>query len=264
MEPEKLSKLFDQLARDIVNEANLGNAADDHVSKLWQLPKATVHYYYNVVTDQEKSKASPLVEKFRLRAVDLINQLPETKTFKEALSLRLSNAAKQFRFRQWRETDLDVYRSLLDNEEMWRFFPENYPDPLTPDAATALIETSNNLPDRHKVHAIEWNGAVVGQARLLFDPATPDAAEISYWLGQQYWGQGLAGNFVALYTQISFRENPNINRIFAKVIEGNAASVKLLEKVGYRDESFAYKNVEKYGDPLSTQTLSVFRKSYQT
>jgi len=90
----------------------------------------------------------------------------------------------RLRFESWRSDDLETYVSLLDNKDMWTYFPEEYPDPLTPEIAEALISNSNEAEDRHQVHAIHYGGDIVGQARLLFD-GSDDAAEISYWIGQR-------------------------------------------------------------------------------
>ncbi len=133
---------------------------------------------------------------------------------------------------------------------------------LSLDAAASLMDSSNNVVDRHTVHAVEREGDVIGQARVLFDRSSAQSVEISYWVGKKYWGAGLTSRFVPLYTYDSFVNNPSIDRIYAKVIEGNDASIRLLEKAGYRYESFHYQNVKKYGKTLNTHTFSVYRASY--
>ena len=258
---KKLDDLFSHLVRDVMSEAKNEKPISGLDKKLWLLPKATVHYYYNVITDEEYKQVQPLVDMLRSRIVDLINELPDTIEKNRRLSERLDKASSQFRFRPWSLVDIDRYLYLLDNEEMWRYVPENYPDPLTRDIAASLIETSNNLPDRHKVHAVEFEGKPVGQARILFEPSSSDTAEISYWLGQDYWGKGLASKYVALYTKKSFIDNPYLNRLCAKVIEGSVASIRVLEKAGYRYETFEYKNVRKHGKRLSTHVFSIYRNA---
>jgi len=258
---EKVLSLFDKLASEIMVEAKANYKTSGFDEKLWLLPKAMAHYIYDVMTSEEKEKAEHLIRDLRGRSTKLIQELPESAEIKRKLSARLNTASNKFRFRQWSMDDLDAYLSLLNNEEMWRFFPEEYPSPFTRDIAEALINTSNGAPDRHKVHAIELGGEPIGQARIQFD-SSADSVEISYWLGQQYWGKGLASDFVALYTSRCFLENTHINRIYAKVIEGNDASQRILEKAGYRYESLEYKNVIKGGTQLSTHVLSVYRDIY--
>jgi [ribosomal protein S5]-alanine N-acetyltransferase len=61
------------------------------------------------------------------------------------------------------------------------------------------------------------------------------SGEIGYWLGQEYWGRGIMSEAVGAMTEhalLSF----GINRIFAMVFETNAASARVLERVGYRLE----------------------------
>jgi Acetyltransferases, including N-acetylases of ribosomal proteins len=58
-------------------------------------------------------------------------------------------------------------------------------------------------------------------------------AEIGYELGKEYWGQGLMAE--ALTAILRYGCNTmNFNRVEAFVNEGNARSVRILEKLGFR------------------------------
>jgi RimJ/RimL family protein N-acetyltransferase len=54
-------------------------------------------------------------------------------------------------------------------------------------------------------------------------------AEIGYWIGEPYWGKGIATKAVALITAYGFSEL-NLVRIYAGVFDFNMASMKVLEK----------------------------------
>jgi len=262
-EHQDLFACFERLATEVFAEAESGATPSGRERRLWRLPKNVVYYYHNVITREDMARVRPLVEKLRHRAVELINELPERAEARARLAELARSAQERFTFHPWSMGDLELFVSYLDNAAMWAHIPEDYPEPLTLEMAATLIEASNEAPRHHEVHAVRWNGDVIGQARLQFDSSpSPDSAELSYWLAQPYWNRGLTTDFVTLYTYESFRTHPKIGRIFAQVLEGNDSSIRVLEKAGYRQESFEYHNVEKHGRKLSTHVFSVYDSDY--
>lgn len=144
----------------------------------------------------------------------------------------------QCTLRPWRTDDIAAFRALLDNPRVWEFLPEPYPAPLTDEVVRGLIELSNGA-EHHEVRAIEVDGEAVGQVRLAFDPGGDDRSEgeISYWLGEPHWGRGIGSQVVSLYTAACFRSRPDLESVVARVHGRNAASARVLEKAGYRQEA---------------------------
>jgi len=62
--------------------------------------------------------------------------------------------------------------------------------------------------------------------------------EVSYWLGKEYWGQGIATRAVAL-----FLDHISIRPLYARVAKDNIGSIRVLEKCGFKfageDKGFA-------------------------
>jgi RimJ/RimL family protein N-acetyltransferase len=56
--------------------------------------------------------------------------------------------------------------------------------------------------------------------------------ELGYWLGEPFWGQGLMGEACHAVVAYSFAHH-SPQRIQARVIAGNMASVRVLEKIGF-------------------------------
>lgn len=170
---------------------------------------------------------------------------------------------RDYILRPWRPTEAARFRELLDDLRVWEHLPEAYPDPLTDSMASALIEISNSR-DHHEVRAIERNGEVVGQIRMLFDGPRSGVdsqevdAEISYWLGARYWGEGIAGDVIPLFTLLSFRKR-RLASVFARVAEDNVASRRALARAGYRDEGDL--SAELAGN-FTTRTLRCYRGDY--
>lgn len=142
--------------------------------------------------------------------------------------------AVRLRFRPWKGSDAPRFVSLLDDPEVWRHLPEPYPDPLSEPLARELIELSN-VAEHHVVRAVEADGETVGQVRLTHAPATNarGEAEISYWLGRSHWGRGIGTRMVVQFSAQSFRDNPQLSAIMARVHRDNPASARILERAGY-------------------------------
>ncbi len=163
-------------------------------------------------------------------------------------AIQWKRRASSLELRPWTQDDVERYVELLDNPQMWRYLPEDYPAPLTASVAADLIRVSNEMT-HHDVRAVEQNGEVVGQVRLLFGAQNSSEAEISYWVGEAYWGQGIAGAIIPLYTTMAFEQRPELRSIFARVHRDNAPSARALRRAGYRLEGRA-------GD---TQVFRIFR-----
>jgi RimJ/RimL family protein N-acetyltransferase len=74
---------------------------------------------------------------------------------------------------------------------------------------------------------IIFNGEVIGSVASYYEEGRP---EVTYWLGREYWGKGLAT--MALR---EFLENVNKTRpIYARVAKDNIASKRVLEKCGFQ------------------------------
>lgn len=58
-------------------------------------------------------------------------------------------------------------------------------------------------------------------------------AEIGYWIGANYWGQGIVTEAVIGMVDYTFKQFNHIVRIYAGVFEGNLASIKVLKKAGF-------------------------------
>jgi RimJ/RimL family protein N-acetyltransferase len=84
--------------------------------------------------------------------------------------------------------------------------------------------------------AIEAGGKLAGGIGLLFgSDQNARQAELYYWLGESFWGRGIATAAVRAFTEHVFR-SLEVERIFALPFEDNRASGRVLEKAGFRRE----------------------------
>jgi RimJ/RimL family protein N-acetyltransferase len=141
------------------------------------------------------------------------------------------SACARLGFRAWRSGDIDRFHALLDDPEVWAFLPQPYPAPLSRANAATLVELANASP-HHMVHAVTYQGAPIGQARLEF--AGQGRAEISYWLGRAHWGRGFGRDLVRAYTAFVATEVGDIHTLFARIHRNNTASRRVVERAGYK------------------------------
>ena len=74
------------------------------------------------------------------------------------------------------------------------------------------------------------------------------SAEIGYWLGEPFWGQGITVEAVRLVSDYAFH-TCNMLRMFALPFADNAQSIRVLEKAGYTLEALLRSSSVKNGVP---------------
>lgn len=137
--------------------------------------------------------------------------------------------------RPWREQDLDQFHALLDDPALWRFMVEDMPHPFTREVAAELIAIAN-LGAHHEVQAILTPRVAAGQVRIVWSGPELQSgeAEISYWLGRNFRGRGLATQAVRHMVRDTLRSRPGLRRIVAYVHPENTASVSVLQRAGFQ------------------------------
>ncbi len=96
--------------------------------------------------------------------------------------------------------------------------------------------------DPRLTFAIEYHGGIVGL--ICKEDVYRRSAEIGYWLGEPYWNRGFASIAIKLLTDYGLH-GLDLNRIQAGVFEYNKASMRVLEKCGYKKEGIFRKSVIK-------------------
>ena len=71
-------------------------------------------------------------------------------------------------------------------------------------------------------------------------------AEIGYWFGRDYWGQGFCTEAIVAVLDYGF-ETLGLHRIFAQHIARNGASARVLEKAGFSKEGVLRQHARKWG-----------------
>jgi RimJ/RimL family protein N-acetyltransferase len=148
------------------------------------------------------------------------------------------------RLRSLRYADRERLTELANNKKIWNNLRDMFPYPyLLEDAEKFLDMVKRQEPQ--VTFAIEYQFQFVGVIGLVLQPDIyKKGAEIGYWLGEPFWGKGIATKAAILATNYAF-ESLGFERLFAGVFEGNEASKKVLEKCGFKLEGVSRKAVFK-------------------
>lgn len=152
-----------------------------------------------------------------------------------------------FRLRPFREGDEQALVRHGDNHAVWINMTNLFPHPYTLADAKRWLGISKREPENGLDLAIDVAGEVIGALgfRRQTDLSTK-TAEIGYWLGESFWGQGLAPKALQLATQLAF-EHYDFERLQAGVIGWNPRSARVLEKCGYEFEGTHRRDIFKDG-----------------
>ena len=116
------------------------------------------------------------------------------------------------------------------------------PSPFLKNDASQLIERSKE--DEELVRGVIENetGQLTGVIMLRdFEPCHKQA-ELSIWIGQEYWGKSYGSKAIIEMTRIGF-DQKNLNRIYAYCMVRNIASQRILEKSGFSREGLLRERV---------------------
>lgn len=119
-----------------------------------------------------------------------------------------------------------------------------YQPPWDGPTAVLKLRTWSNAPFEQPgdvlVLAVELDGAVVGETLLKW-AAGPRQAEVGYALRPDVSGRGLATEAAAATLRLAF-DAYGFHRVFARIDEENAASVRVAERLGLRHEARLVEN----------------------
>ncbi len=91
--------------------------------------------------------------------------------------------------------------------------------------------------------------------------AAHNRAEIGYWIGKRYWGQGYASEACRRIIQFGFEEM-GLNRIQASYFTRNPASRRVMEKAGMHHEGVLRQYVFKWGEYVDLGYCSILRSEW--
>lgn len=153
------------------------------------------------------------------------------------------------RIRELGPADAKPMAALANNRQVWLNLRDVVPHPYTVADGRAFIRSQLER-ERPDAFAIEAGGELAGAIGLhRASDVHRYTAELGYWLGEPYWGRGLATRCVRALTDAALAES-DLLRIEAHVFSWNPASARVLEKAGFHFEGVRRASVVKDGHIL--------------
>lgn len=87
----------------------------------------------------------------------------------------------------------------------------------------------------HWVGRLKSNQELVGAVNLSLIPST-NKMQLGFQLNQKYWGKGFATELASGILRVAAPEK-GLTKIYGVFMKGNAASKKVLERLGFRPET---------------------------
>lgn len=142
----------------------------------------------------------------------------------------------------------------------------NVPHPYLEGMAERWIGTHATLWDegRSVIFAIvvDGPGLLVGAIGLTLSPVH-GRAELGYWVGREYWGQGYCTEAARAVVAWGFR-TLELQRIHATHMIRNPASGRILEKVGMKREGVLRSHIRKWDILEDVAVYGILRDEFET
>ena len=161
--------------------------------------------------------------------------------------------------RSWETGDKGSLAKYANNRKIWLNLKEDFPHPYTEkDAASWIAFMRKQSPQTAFAIANETR-AIGGIGFSIHENVHRRSALIGYWLGEPFWGKGIATDALIKLSEYVFN-NFDIARLYAGVFEWNPASVRVLEKAGYLFEGRLRKHVTKDDQTIDELIYALVRE----
>ena len=138
-----------------------------------------------------------------------------------------------FKLRPFRKGDEPALVRYGNNRSVWINLTDVFPHPYTWEDAPSWTVIANDAPADQLNFAIDIGGEAIGS--VGFSRRTDlrrRVAEIGYWLGEPFWGRGIAPAALIIATRFAFAHY-DFMRLQAGILSWNPRSMRVAEKAGY-------------------------------
>ena len=146
-----------------------------------------------------------------------------------------------------------------NNRRIWENLRDRFPHPFTENHGLDYITRVTEDPDATSF-AIDVGGEAVGGISL--HPGSDIeriSAELGYWIGEEFWGRGIATAAIKLVTGFALA-NRGLVRVFAVPFATNVGSIRALEKAGYQREGMMRSSALKDGTIRDQYLYAIIRE----
>ncbi len=165
------------------------------------------------------------------------------------------------KIRKWAVSDAKDLTSAISNKKVQDNLRDGLPYPYTErdgvDFISAMLSADEN---ETFAFAITVGDKAIGSINACRQGNIHRrAAELGYYIAEEYWGKGIATEAVRQTCRYVF-ENSDIIRIYAEPFAHNFASCRVLEKAGFQYEGTLRSNAVKNGRIVDMKMYSLLKK----
>lgn len=139
---------------------------------------------------------------------------------------------KRLILRPWEEKDAECLYHFAKNPKIGPI--AGWPPHKSIEESLEIIKT---VFSKKETYAITIENKAIGCVGLLFYPHTNhywngEGVELGYWIGEEYWGQGLVAEACQELIKHAF-DDLNVEKLYASFKKENYQSKRVLEKLGF-------------------------------
>ena len=164
----------------------------------------------------------------------------------------------KFTLRKLTLDDAEYLAKAANNPNVSRYLRNVFPYPYSQEDAIDFINFAADNEDEliyGIIVAGKANGCVCARfGKDIFEKS----CSLGYWLGEEYWGNGVMTTVVKEFCSFIF-DNYDIIRIDSGACAENIGSRRVLEKAGFKFEGLHEKSVYKNGRVMDTVTYALLK-----
>lgn len=143
-------------------------------------------------------------------------------------------------------TDAVSLAHHANDHGVWKNLRDRFPHPYTVADAEAYIAHVATRPVQTSFGIVVAGQAIGSISLILGDDIARRSAEVGYWIGRTFWGQGIIAEALKPTTQYAF-DQLDLARTFAVPFATASTSARVLEKAGYVREGVMRRSAVKEG-----------------
>jgi ribosomal-protein-alanine N-acetyltransferase len=167
---------------------------------------------------------------------------------------------ERLRLRPYTEADMPELLPLIGTREV-AATTLRIAHPHTEEDARAFLELAKEPDKLWLAVTLRADGRQIGGIGLRLEQQHQHA-ELGYWLGVPYWGQGYVTEAAREVLRYGF-EDLALHRIFASHFKQNPAFGKILKKLGMRYEGCQREHLRKWDQFIDSELYGILRREWQ-
>ena len=168
--------------------------------------------------------------------------------------------------RPWRESDVDALYKYAKDPAIGQ--AAGWPPHTSVENSLEIIRTVFAAPETYAV-VLKETGEPVGSAGIMCGDGLHSAemlqgeAEIGYWIGKPYWGQGLIPEAVRCLLQRCF-EDLGMTAVWCGYYDGNTKSRRVMDKCGFHFHHTEEGKTSPLGDIRTEHFMRITKEEWET